>query len=63
MKGHSNPRESNLYLSFPYPKPKRDRRQSGWNRRREDRRVSDRRRGGLDLIGPNRAPIEKLKAA
>lgn len=63
MNGRSNSRKSNLHLSYPYPEPKRDRRQSGWNRRREDRRVSDRRRAGLDLIGPNRVPIERLKAA
>ncbi len=63
MNGRSDPRKPNLYLSNPYPEPKRDRRQSGWNRRREDRRVSDRRRAGLDLIGPTRVPIERLKAA
>lgn len=63
MNGHSNQRKSNLYLSCPYPEPKRERRQTGWNRRREDRRVSDRRRAGLDLVGPNRFPIERMKAA
>ena len=63
MKGRLNPRKSSLHLSYPYPEPKRYRRQPGWNRRREDRRVLDRRRSGLDLIGPNQVPIERLKAA
>ncbi len=63
MREHSELSRLSLYLRDPYSRTTRERRQVGGNLRREDRRISERRRGGLDLIGPNRQSLGRLKAA
>lgn len=56
-----------LYIGSTYPRTCRERRQkrtsTGHCRRREDRRVEERRQGRLDLYGPNRLPLEWARAA
>ena len=64
MKESSELSKVSLYLRAPYSASHGDRRKGGGgNLRREDRRISERRKGGLDLIGPNRRSLERLRAA
>ena len=49
MREHSELSRLSLYLRDPYSRTTRERRQVGGNLRREDRRISERRRGGGSL--------------